>query len=99
MLGLLSQLQSLLQGDSLPSEYLGRAQVVVNELAMTGCLVLLDEQNLYVFRGLRQEFRVMASSLITNGVPVTITRFLTFSWRSSSYVEMTFWRRVIRIWL
>lgn len=73
-LGLLSQLQSLRQGDSTPAEYLGCTKVLVEELAMAGQLVTLDAHNLYVFRGLRSDFRAMASSLVTTGTPVTIAQ-------------------------
>lgn len=71
-LSLLSQLQSLRQGDMSIAEYLGRAKVVVEELALAGQPVSLDEQNLYVFRGLRPEFKAMVSSLATKGAPVTL---------------------------
>ncbi|XP_019155026.1 PREDICTED: uncharacterized protein LOC109151881 [Ipomoea nil] len=77
-LGLLSQLQGLRQGDSTPAEFLGRAKVIIEELAMAGRPVTLDEQNLYVFRGLRPEFRAMASSLVTSGTPVTISQLSNF---------------------
>lgn len=64
-LSLLDQLQSLRQSDSTTTEYLGRAQVLVEELAMVGRPVLLDEQNLYVLQVLRFEFRSMVSSAAT----------------------------------
>lgn len=44
----------------MPAEYLGRAKVIVEELALANQPVTLDTQNLYVFRGLRQEFHSMA---------------------------------------
>ncbi|XP_019160465.1 PREDICTED: uncharacterized protein LOC109157037 [Ipomoea nil] len=50
-------------------EYLDRVHVLVEELALAGCPISLDEQNLYVFRGLQSEFRAMTSSLITHGTP------------------------------
>ncbi|XP_019172704.1 PREDICTED: uncharacterized protein LOC109168114 [Ipomoea nil] len=71
-LNLLAQFQSLRQGDSTPAEYLGRAQLLVEDLALAGRPVSLDEQNLWVFRGLRPEFRSMASSLTASGTPVSI---------------------------
>ncbi|XP_019200264.1 PREDICTED: uncharacterized protein LOC109193893 [Ipomoea nil] len=71
-LNLLAQFQSLRQGDSTPAEYLGRAQLLVEDLALAGRPVSLDEQNLWVFRGLRPEFRSMASSLAASGTPVSI---------------------------
>ncbi|XP_019172482.1 PREDICTED: uncharacterized protein LOC109167865 [Ipomoea nil] len=53
-------------------EYLGRAQHIVEDLALAGRPMTLSEQNLYVFRGLRPEFRSMAASLAVNGTPMTI---------------------------
>lgn len=54
------------------TEYLGRAQVLVEDLALAGRRVSSDEQNLYVFRGLRPEFKAIVSSLATKGSPVTL---------------------------
>ncbi|XP_019151967.1 PREDICTED: uncharacterized protein LOC109148686 [Ipomoea nil] len=71
-LNLLAQFQSLRQGDNTPAEYLGRAQLLMEDLALAGHPVSLDEQNLWVFRGLRLEFRSMASSLAASGTPVSI---------------------------
>ncbi|XP_019173195.1 PREDICTED: uncharacterized protein LOC109168598 [Ipomoea nil] len=69
---LLSQLQGLRQGDSTTAEYLGRAQVILEELSLAGRPLSLDEQNLYVFRGLWPEYRALASSLTVKGTAVTI---------------------------
>ncbi|XP_019157724.1 PREDICTED: uncharacterized protein LOC109154371 [Ipomoea nil] len=78
-LNLLAQFQSLRQGDSSPGEYLGRAQLLVeNLLVLAGRPVSLDEQNLYVFRGLRPEFRSMASSLAASGTTVSIPQLSDF---------------------
>ncbi|XP_019157563.1 PREDICTED: uncharacterized protein LOC109154157 [Ipomoea nil] len=71
-LNLLGQFQDLRQGDSTPAEYLGRAQLLVEDLALASHSVSLDEQNLYVFKGLRLEFRAMVASLAVSGNPVTI---------------------------
>ncbi|XP_031131829.1 uncharacterized protein LOC116033211 [Ipomoea triloba] len=71
-LNLLAQFQSLRQGDSTPAEYLGCAQLLVEDLALAGRPISLDEQNLYVFRGLRPKFRAMAASLVVSGNPVSI---------------------------
>ncbi|XP_019193791.1 PREDICTED: uncharacterized protein LOC109187873 [Ipomoea nil] len=71
-LSLLSQLQGLRQGDSTPAEYLGRAQVLVEQLAQAGRPIELDEQNLHVFRGLRPEYRGLIASLTTKRAPLTI---------------------------
>ncbi|XP_019172912.1 PREDICTED: uncharacterized protein LOC109168353 [Ipomoea nil] len=71
-LSLLTQLQNLRQGDSTPVEYLGRAQVLVEQLAQAGRPIGLDEQNLHVFRGLRAEYRGLVASLTTKSAPLTI---------------------------
>ncbi|XP_019179275.1 PREDICTED: uncharacterized protein LOC109174496 [Ipomoea nil] len=71
-LSLLGQFHFLRQGNSTATEYLGRAQLLVENLALAGRPISLDEQNLFVFRGLRPEFRAMAPSLTAAGVPVTI---------------------------
>ncbi|XP_019171106.1 PREDICTED: uncharacterized protein LOC109166673 [Ipomoea nil] len=71
-LNLMGKFQSLRQGDSSTPEYLGRAQHLVEDLALAGRPMTLSEQNLYVFRGLRPEFRSMAASLAVTGTPVTI---------------------------
>lgn len=49
-LGLRTQLQELCQGGTTTTEYLGRAKVLVEELAMMRQLVTLDTQNLYISR-------------------------------------------------
>ncbi|XP_031131944.1 uncharacterized protein LOC116033331 [Ipomoea triloba] len=71
-LHLLSQLHGLRQGDSLTAEYLGRARLIVEDLALAGRNVMLEEQNLYVFRGLRPEFKGVTSSLAVRGHPMTL---------------------------
>ncbi|XP_019153469.1 PREDICTED: uncharacterized protein LOC109149931 [Ipomoea nil] len=55
-LNLMGQFQALRQGDMSMPEYLGRAQHLVEDLALAGRPMTLSEQNLYVFRGLRPEF-------------------------------------------
>ncbi|XP_019150942.1 PREDICTED: uncharacterized protein LOC109147741 [Ipomoea nil] len=71
-LSLLTQLQGLHQGDSSTSEYLGLAQILVEQLAQARCSIGLDEQNLHVFWGLRPEFRSLVASLTTKIQPLTI---------------------------
>ncbi|XP_019176902.1 PREDICTED: uncharacterized protein LOC109172209 [Ipomoea nil] len=77
-LNLLGQFQSLRQGDSSAAEYLGRAQLLVEQLSQAGRPMSLDEQNLYVFRGLIPEFRAVAASLTVTGSPVTIPQLADF---------------------
>ncbi|XP_019155032.1 PREDICTED: uncharacterized protein LOC109151886 [Ipomoea nil] len=77
-LNLLGQIQSLRQGDSSTSEYLGRAQHLVQDLTLAGRTLTPSEQNLYVFQGLRPEFRSMASALAINSTPVSIPQLADF---------------------
>ncbi|XP_019180218.1 PREDICTED: uncharacterized protein LOC109175409 [Ipomoea nil] len=62
----------LSQGASSVSDYLSRARVLVEDLALAGRVITLDDQNLYVFRGLRPELRPLVAPL-TRGSPVTLT--------------------------
>ncbi|XP_019150781.1 PREDICTED: uncharacterized protein LOC109147629 [Ipomoea nil] len=71
-LSLLTQLQGLRQGDSSPADYLGRAQVLVEQLAQAGRPIDFDKQNLHVFRGLRPEYRSLVASLTTKTTPLSI---------------------------
>ncbi|XP_019161396.1 PREDICTED: uncharacterized protein LOC109158031 [Ipomoea nil] len=77
-LNLLGQLQSLRQGDLSPADYIGQAQLIVEALSLAGRPLSLDEQNLWVFRGLRPEFRSMASSLTVSGNPVSLPQLADF---------------------
>lgn len=56
-LWLLGELQGLRQGGQSISDYLNRAQILVEDLALADRPVSLDDQNLYVFRGLRAVIR------------------------------------------
>ncbi|XP_019157302.1 PREDICTED: uncharacterized protein LOC109153870 [Ipomoea nil] len=60
-LSLLGQFQTLRQGNSTTAEYLGKAQLIVEALSLASWPLSLDEQILYVLRGLQPEFRSMAS--------------------------------------
>ncbi|XP_019154624.1 PREDICTED: uncharacterized protein LOC109151160 [Ipomoea nil] len=71
-LNLIGQLQTLQQGDVSIADYIGRAQVLIEDLTLVGRHVPLVEQNLYIFRGLRPEFRSLVSSLNVRGTPVTL---------------------------
>ncbi|XP_019179611.1 PREDICTED: uncharacterized protein LOC109174834 [Ipomoea nil] len=77
-LNLLGQFQSLRQGNSSPADYIGQTQLLVEALALVGRPLSLDEQNLWVFRGLRPEFRSMAASLTVNGNPVSLPQLADF---------------------
>ncbi|XP_019172826.1 PREDICTED: chromatin target of PRMT1 protein-like [Ipomoea nil] len=77
---LLSMLVSSLsdEGDSSVADYIGRAQVIVEELTLAGRVVSLDDQNLFVFRGLRPEFCALTASLAVRGQPVTLQELADF---------------------
>ncbi|XP_019155699.1 PREDICTED: uncharacterized protein LOC109152448 [Ipomoea nil] len=76
-LWLLGELQGLRQGDSSISNYLGRAQMLIDELALAGRHVELDDQNLYVFRGLHPEFQPLVATL-ARGAPVPLPEVADF---------------------
>lgn len=77
-LNLLGQLQPLRQGDSLVANNIGRAQVIVEDLALVGRPITLDKQNLYVFRGLRPKFHSLTASLAVRGQLVTLQELTNF---------------------
>ncbi|XP_019193816.1 PREDICTED: uncharacterized protein LOC109187885 [Ipomoea nil] len=76
-LRLLGKLQGLHQGDSSISDYLGHAQMLIDELALVGLHVELDDQNLYVFWGLCPEFRPLVATL-ARGAPVPLPEVVDF---------------------
>ncbi|XP_019157780.1 PREDICTED: uncharacterized protein LOC109154448 [Ipomoea nil] len=65
-LNLLGQFQSLRQGNSSPTDYLGKAELLVATLAQARHPLSLAEQNLYELRGLRPEYMSYAASLTAN---------------------------------
>ncbi|XP_019173834.1 PREDICTED: uncharacterized protein LOC109169407 [Ipomoea nil] len=77
-LSLLSQFQTLKQGNSSIAEYLGRAEVLVEALAQAGWLLSSTEQNLYVLRGLHQDLRIMAASLTAINNAVSLPQLADF---------------------
>ncbi|XP_019175667.1 PREDICTED: uncharacterized protein LOC109170989 [Ipomoea nil] len=77
-LNLLGQFQALRQGNASPADYHGRAEILVEALAQAGSPLSLAEQNLYVLRGLRSEYRSYVASLTANapvGLP-TLSDYL-----------------------
>ncbi|XP_019190237.1 PREDICTED: uncharacterized protein LOC109184667 [Ipomoea nil] len=69
---LFGQLQTLKQGAASVTDYIGRAQVLIEDLTLAGRHLSPEDQNLYVFRGLRPEFWVLVSSLNVRGTLVTL---------------------------
>ncbi|KAJ6969913.1 hypothetical protein NC653_034466 [Populus alba x Populus x berolinensis] len=60
-----SSFQDLRQGDASVSMYMQQAKSLFDELAAAGRPMSLEDFNLYVFRGLRGEFKDLVTSLIT----------------------------------
>ena len=63
--------QDLRQGDSSVSIYMQQAKSLFDELAAASRLMSLEDFNLYVFRGLRGEFKDLVTSLITKAEPLS----------------------------
>jgi hypothetical protein len=63
--------QDLRQSDSSVSIYMQQAKSLFDELAAAGCPMSLEDFNLYVFRGLRGEFKDLVTSLITKIEPLS----------------------------
>ncbi|XP_019173252.1 PREDICTED: uncharacterized protein LOC109168725 [Ipomoea nil] len=76
-LRLVGELQGLRQGDASIPDYLGRAQVLIEDLALASRPVTLEDQNMYIFRGLRSEYRPLVASL-TRGAPVSLPELSDF---------------------
>ena len=57
--------QDLWQGDALVSMYIQQAKLLFDELVTAGRPMSLEDFNLYVFRGLRGEFKDLVTNLIT----------------------------------
>ena len=62
--------QDLRQGDDSVTLYLQKAKGLFDELAAAGRPISLTDFNLYVFRGLRGEFRDLVTSLSTKVEPL-----------------------------
>ncbi|XP_019160486.1 PREDICTED: uncharacterized protein LOC109157061 [Ipomoea nil] len=71
-LNLLGQLKTLDQGNMSAADYIGKARVLVEELALAGRPMTLEEQNFYVLQGLRSKFMGLVSSLNVRGQPITL---------------------------
>jgi hypothetical protein len=63
--------QNLRQGDSSVSIYMQQAKSLFDELTADGRPMSLEDFNLYVFRGLRGEFKDLVTSLITKAEPLS----------------------------
>ncbi|KAL3571765.1 hypothetical protein D5086_025669 [Populus alba] len=63
--------QDLRQGDASVSMYMQKAKSLFDELAAAGRPMSLEDFNLYVFCGLRGEFKDLVTSLITKAEPLS----------------------------
>jgi len=70
---LYGSLQDLRQGDESVTQFMQKAKALFDELAAAGRLVSLEDFNLYMFRGLRGEFKDLVTSLITKVGPLSYT--------------------------
>ena len=70
-------LQDLRQGDDSVTQFLQKAKALFNELAAAGRPISLADFNLYVFRGLRGEFKDLVTSLVTRADPLPYAYLLS----------------------
>jgi len=64
-------LQDLRQGDELVTQFMQKAKALFDELAAAGRPISLKDFNLYVFYGIRGEFKDLVTSLITKAEPLS----------------------------
>ena len=64
-------LQDLRQGDESITQFMQKAKALFDELAAADRPVSLEDFNLYMFRGLRGEFKDLVTSLITKAEPLS----------------------------
>jgi len=85
--------QDLRQGDDSVSTYLQRAKVLFDELAAAGRPLSLEDFNLYVFRGLRSDFKDLVTSLSTRAEPLSYSDLhsylLTHEYLNKSSLQST----------
>jgi hypothetical protein len=70
-------LQDLRQGDDSVTQFLQKAKTLFDELAATGRPISLTNFNLYVFRGLREEFKDLVISLVKRADPLPYADLLS----------------------
>ncbi|KAH0686137.1 hypothetical protein KY284_016690 [Solanum tuberosum] len=71
ILNLHMQLQNLKQEDLSVTQYLHKVKLLIDELAAAGRPVCLPDQNIYMFKGLRSEFKDIVTALFARQKPVT----------------------------
>jgi len=70
-------LQDLRQGDDSVTQFLQKAKTLFDELVAAGRSISLTDFNLYVFRGLRGEFKDLVTSLVTRADPLPYADLLS----------------------
>jgi len=65
--------QDLRQGDASITTYIQHAKSLFDELVVAGRPLSLEDFNLYIFRGLRGEFKDLVTSLVTKTKPLLYT--------------------------
>lgn len=68
------QLQNLKEGDLTVTQYLHKAKLISDELTAAGHPLCLADQNIYIFKGLRSEFKDIVTTLSARPQPVTFTK-------------------------
>ena len=85
--------QDLRQGDDSVTAFLQRAKVLFDELAAAGRPLSLEDFNLYVFRGLRSDFKDLVTSLSTRAEPLSYSDLhsylLTHEYLNKSSLQST----------
>jgi len=67
--------QFLRQNDDSVSVYLQKAKALFDELDTVGRAIFMEKFNLYVFQGLRSDFKDHVTSLSTKANPILYTDF------------------------
>nr|XP_016453895.1 PREDICTED: uncharacterized protein LOC107778192 [Nicotiana tabacum] len=73
ILNLHMQLQNLKQDDLTVTQYLHKAKLISDELAAAGRPLCLADQNIYIFKELRYEFKDIVTTLSARPEPVTFS--------------------------
>ncbi|KAH0708030.1 hypothetical protein KY285_010704 [Solanum tuberosum] len=73
ILNLHMQLHNLKQEDLSITQYLHKVKLLIDELAAAGRPVCLPDQNIYMFKGLRSEFKDIVTALFARQEPVTFS--------------------------
>jgi len=67
---LYGSIQDLRQGDESVTQFMQKAKALFDELVAAGQPISLEDFNFYMFRGLREEFKDLVTSLVTKAEPL-----------------------------